>query len=72
MARPVTRGGARGGEIPLEKISPPLKKCVGHHSKLLGIVQKFCVTPRKLFAPPGVQSWIRACKRLEYLLMLIM
>jgi len=54
--RPVTRGG----EALPRKFSPPLEKCVGHRLKLLDIVQKILAPLRKLFAPPGVPSWLPA------------
>ena len=57
--RPVTRVGGRG-RIPLEKILLYLKKSVGHGLKVLDIVQKIWAPLRKLFAPPGVPSWLRA------------
>jgi len=53
------RGGA-GGEAPLENFSPLLEKCVGRSLKLLDIVQKIWAPLRKLFARPGVPSWLRA------------
>jgi len=43
-----------GGEVPLEK-------CVGHNLKLLDTIQKIWPPLRKLFAPPGIPSWLRAC-----------
>ena len=46
---------------PPRKFFAPLEKCVGHNSKILDIVQKIWVPLRKLFAPPGVPSWLRAC-----------
>jgi len=39
----------------------PLEKCVGHGLKLLDIVQKIWAPLRRLFAPPGVPSWLRSC-----------
>ena len=54
------QGGA-GGRIPLEKFSSPQQKFVGYILKLLDIVQKIWAPLRKLFAPPGVPSWLRAC-----------
>jgi len=59
VTRPLTRGDA-GGEGPTRFSSPP-EKCVGHRLKLLDIVQKLWAPPRKLLAPPGVPSWLRAC-----------
>jgi len=41
-------------------LRPPLEKCVGHNLKTLDIVQKFWAPLGKLFAPPGVPSWLRA------------
>ena len=49
-----------GAKPPLEHFSPPLEKCVGYSLKLLDIVQKIWAPLRKLFAPPGVPSWLRA------------
>jgi len=54
LAQPITRGAS------LEQILPPLEKCVDHSLKLLGIVEKFWAPLQKLFAPPGVSSWLRA------------
>jgi len=51
----------QGGEALLENFLRPLEKCVGHSLKLLEIVQKFWAPLRKLFAPPVVPSWLRAC-----------
>jgi len=53
--------GARGGEVSLEKILPPLEKCVGHSLTILDIVEKIWCPLGKLFAPPGVPSWLRVC-----------
>ena len=47
--RPVTMRG----EFPLKR-SHTLEKCVGHSLKNFG-------TLRKLFTPPGIPSWLRAC-----------
>ena len=49
-----------GGEARPKKFSPPLEKCVGHSLKILGIVQKILAPLGKLFAPPGVPSWLLA------------
>jgi len=57
--------GAQGGRSPLEKCSTPLEKCVGHSFKMLDIVQKIKVPLGKLFAPPGVPSWLRVCLRVR-------
>jgi len=56
ICRPVTRGG----EATLETFLPPLEKGVGYSLKMLDIVQKLWAPLRKLFAPPGVSSWLRA------------
>jgi len=62
----VTRWGAgRRGEAPLENFSPPLEKCVGS-LKLLDIVQNIWAPLGKLFAPPGVASWLRAWCRTTF------
>jgi len=45
--RPVTRG-----------TKFPLEECVGHSLKILDIVQKIWAPLGKLFAPPGVPSWL--------------
>jgi len=37
-----------------------LEKCVGHRLKLLDIGQTIWASLGKLFAPPGVPSWLRA------------
>jgi len=58
--RPVTRG-EQGGEAPLENFSAPMEKCVGYNLKILDIVQKIRVPLGKLFTPPSVPSWLRAC-----------
>jgi len=58
-----TRLVTRGGEAPLEKFLPHLEKCVGHNLKILDIVPKIWAPLRKLFAPPGVPIWLRACLR---------
>jgi len=57
------QGARRGDEAPLERFSPPLEKCAGYSLKLLDTVQKICAPVRKLFAPPGVPSWLRAWRR---------
>jgi len=44
---------------PLQNVLPSLEKCVGHSLKLLDIVFKIWTSLRKLFAPPGVPSWLR-------------
>jgi len=48
---------------PQLKFFLPHGKCVGHNLKILDIVQKIWAPLRKLFAPPGVPSWLRACCR---------
>ena len=57
------QGLRRKGEAPLEKFLPHLEKCVGHNLKILDIVPKIWAPLRKLFAPPGVPIWLRACLR---------
>jgi len=57
--RPVTRG--KGAKPPLQIFLPPLKKSVRHSWKLLDIVWKIWAPLRKLFATPGVPTWLRAC-----------
>jgi len=52
LIRPVTFGWQKG-EAPLNIFSPFLEKCVGHSLKIWA-------PPRKLFAPSGVPSWLRA------------
>jgi len=52
--------GRRVGEAPLENISPPLEKCVGHNLKLLDMFKKIWASFRKLFASHGAPSWLRA------------
>jgi len=37
-----------------------MEKCAGYSLKLLDVVQKNWAPLRKLFAPPGVPSWLRA------------
>jgi len=37
-----------------------VEKCVGYSLKSLDIVQSIWTPLRKLFAPPGVPSWLRA------------
>jgi len=49
-----------GAKPPLENFSSPLEKCVGYGMKILHIFRKIWASLRKLFAPPGVQSWLRA------------
>jgi len=55
----LVRTVTRGGESPLEKFST-LEKCVGHSVKLFNIFKKIWAPLGKLFAPPGVPSWLRA------------
>jgi len=55
---PVTTG-ERGRSL-LCKHFLPLEKSVGHSWKLLDIVWKIWAPLRKLFATPGVPSWLRA------------
>jgi len=60
--RAVTRG-RRGDESPPRKFFTPLEKCVAHNLKLLDTIKKIWAPLRKLFAPPGVISWLRACQK---------
>jgi len=53
--------GSQGGFAPLENFPPPLKKCLGQSSNLLDTVQKIWAPLKKLFAPLGAPSWLRAC-----------
>jgi len=48
----------RGGG-PTRKFFAPAGKCVGRSLKILNIVQKIWAPLGKLFAPPGVPSWLR-------------
>ena len=48
-----------GGEVP-RKFLPPLEKWSEHNLNILGMVQKIWAPLGKLFAPPGVLSWLRA------------
>jgi len=48
------------GECRGENSSIPLEKCVGYSLKISDIVQKIWDPLRKLFAPPGAPSWLRA------------
>jgi len=50
-----------GGRIPPSKFLPTLENRVGHKLKLLYTVQKIWAPLRKLFAPPGVISWLWVC-----------
>ena len=56
--KPVTR--REGGRSVPCKPFRPLENSVGHSWKLLDIVWKIWAPLRKLFAPPGVPSWLRA------------
>jgi len=55
-----SQGGRKGAKPPRKILSPLLGKCLGHNLKLLDKVQKLWILLRKLFAPPGVISWLRA------------
>jgi len=57
-------GGRRGAKRP-RKLFVPLEKCFGHHLKILDIVQKIWSPLGKLFAPPGVPSWLRAWNHIK-------
>jgi len=59
-SRPVIR---RGKSAPRKFFALLPEKCVGHSFKILDIVQKIWAPLGKLFAPPGVPSWLRACWR---------
>jgi len=56
----VRNQGRRGAKPHLQNFSPPLEKSVRHSWKLLDIVWKIWALFRKLFANPGVPSWLRA------------
>jgi len=60
ITRTVPSRGARGAKPPLATFSPSPEKYVGHNLKILDIVQKIWALLGKLFAPPGVPSWLRA------------
>jgi len=60
----------RATKPPLEKFLSSQEKCVGRILKLLDIVLKTRPPLRKLFAPPGVQSWLRAWKSSKRLVFL--
>ena len=51
----------QGGEAPLDNFSPPWKNVLDINLKILDIVQKIWTPLGKLFAPPGVPGWLRAC-----------
>ena len=60
-ASPVTRGRRRGEAPPRKLLASPWKNVLDMDGlKLLDIVQKLWAPLRKLFAPPGVPSWLRA------------
>ena len=61
--RPVTRGAHGERSPPRKFFAPPPEKCVGHNFKILEIVQRFWAPLGKLFAPPVVPSWLRACSQ---------
>jgi len=48
-----------GDEATPGKIFALLEKCIGHNLRILDIVQKIRDNLGKLFAPPGVQNWLR-------------
>jgi len=52
----------QGCEALPRKFFAPLENCVGHNLKILDIVQRFWAPLGKLFAPPGVPSWLWACR----------
>jgi len=54
-----TRTVTTGRLAPMQKFVPPLEKSVGHSWKLLDIFLKSWAPLRKLFATPGVPSWLR-------------
>jgi len=58
--KPATSGGAVGSNTPLESLWTPLEKCVGYSLKILDIVQRIWAPLKKLFASPGVPSWLQA------------
>jgi len=45
---------------PLKFFSPLLEKSVGHSLKLFDNIKKNLTPLRKLFALPGIPSWLRA------------
>jgi len=61
LTRALKQARNQGGEAPPRKFFSPLEKCVGHRLKRLDMVQKILAPLAKLFTPPGVPRWIRAC-----------
>jgi len=55
--------GRRGDESPPRKFLTPLEKCVARNLKQLDTIQNIWALLRKVFAPPGVISWLRACQK---------
>jgi len=51
----------QGCKAPSRKFFVSLEKCLGHSLKLLDTAQKMWAPLKKLFAPPGVPGWLRAC-----------
>jgi len=64
VAFPLVQCPESRGAKPLRKIFAPLAKCAGQNLELLDTVQKIWSTLRKLFAPPGIPSRLRACPEL--------
>jgi len=55
------QGDSRGGEAPARKMfAHPGKICRTQFGSI-GHSLKIWATPRNLYAPPGVPSWLRAC-----------
>ena len=56
----------RGRSSP-RKCFAPLEKCTGYNLRILSVVQKIWAPLGKFFAPPGVPSWLRACRAVTQL-----
>jgi len=55
------KGGRRGKNFPLGKIFVPLEKMFLWYRFIIHVRSKIWAPFRKLFASPGVASWLEAC-----------